>query len=510
MIALLATVLSHFVAMFYFVPFVFKYTNGLSIAESPDYITNSIPFFIILAYLEYSYGKWRKFPLYSLKDTIMSLSLGTVQQLLGLWMKEVTYIPYIIVYQYFSPHRAQLWKKLFGVEQRCSDDLVSRDHCSESDYYQTQLLYFFLGFIGVDISYYFMHRFAHEMHMFWFSHAVHHSGERYNLATALRQGSLQGAYSWMFQIPWAMVGLPPVHYLRHSRLNTIYQFWIHTEAIGRLPWLFELIFNTPSHHRPHHRPPGNCNYGGVLIVWDRIFGTFVAESDIGQDRLTSDLDDYKRGIIYGLSKPLVSYDPIKANIQHLLNLSYARTNSPNPSLWERWASLLSLILRKRVSHPLIIETDVNKLIPDILYDWKLEENLSTVEKLLLYWNRIWRLPPPVPDVSELETLKQVETQGSSAGTPASPWTMRDLVFIEGREQRNLPVLSWGSSLLVALHFLVALVVSYAFLLLNQLPLFQNGTLGRMYSSLYTLGCLLLLQTVQFHYFPGPKARAKSD
>merc|ERR1711964_203788 len=110
-------------------------------------------------------------------------------------------------------------------------------------------------FLGYDLAYYWTHRPLHCYHQGWASHSVHHSGEDYNLCTALRQGALQPLYSWVMPLPLALV-FPPESIAIHSQLNTLYQFWIHTELTGRLGPL-EYIMNTPSHHRMHHRPPGN-------------------------------------------------------------------------------------------------------------------------------------------------------------------------------------------------------------------------------------------------------------
>ena len=182
--------------------------------------------------------------------------------------------------------------------------------------------------MGCDLGYYFLHRTAHEWQLLWSAHSVHHSGERYNLATALRQGAFQSAYSWFFYIPLAAMGLPVTHFIRHNRLNTIYQFWIHTEVVGRCPWLIELVMNTASHHRLHHRPPGNCNYAGVLIIWDRLFCTFQSERHLtttrvlttGKDKQVESCTETPRGVIYGLARPLNNYDPVYANLCHLLRL----------------------------------------------------------------------------------------------------------------------------------------------------------------------------------------------
>ena len=133
-------------------------------------------------------------------------------------------------------------------------------------------------FLGVDLCYYALHRFCHESHFAWWGHSVHHSGEVYNVATALRQGVVQGLCSPLFYVPLAVLGLPPAMFLTHKAFNLLYQFYIHTECLGSLGPL-EYVLNTPSHHRVHHRPGGECNYAGVLIIWDRLFGTFVPENE---------------------------------------------------------------------------------------------------------------------------------------------------------------------------------------------------------------------------------------
>jgi alkylglycerol monooxygenase len=118
----------------------------------------------------------------------------------------------------------------------------------------------------VDFFYYWLHRSAHTWHLLWGTHILHHSGEDYNLSTALRQSGLQSFVSIFFQLPLALLGFSPVMLQTHRSLNVLYQFWIHTSMMG---WLgpVEYVLNTPSNHRMHHRPPGNCNYAGVLIIW---------------------------------------------------------------------------------------------------------------------------------------------------------------------------------------------------------------------------------------------------
>jgi len=157
--------------------------------------------------------------------------------------------------------------------------------------------------IGVDLGYYVAHRASHRLNLFWAGHVTHHSSEEYNFTTALRQG-FEGSLTWLFYLPLALF-FPPKLYIVHNQINTIYQFFVHTKSINKLPWLIELIFNTPSHHRVHHaRNPLyiDKNYAGMLIVWDRLFGTFVPE---------------KEEPVYGITEPLRTWDPVFATYHHL-------------------------------------------------------------------------------------------------------------------------------------------------------------------------------------------------
>ncbi|XP_069674546.1 alkylglycerol monooxygenase-like isoform X2 [Periplaneta americana] len=156
----------------------------------------------------------------------------------------------------------------------------------------------YLAVIGVDFCYYWVHRACHEVHLLWAQHQVHHSSEEYNLAVGLRQSVLQGWCGFVFYLPLALV-IPPAQFLTHQQFNLLYQFWIHTQAISTLGPL-EWILNTPKHHRVHHGCNLYCldkNYGGFLIIWDRIFGTF-AEERKGEE------------IVYGLVYNQPSFNPV--------------------------------------------------------------------------------------------------------------------------------------------------------------------------------------------------------
>ena len=161
--------------------------------------------------------------------------------------------------------------------------------------------------LGKDYGYYWFHRVVHEYHILWTAHSVHHSGEDYNLACGLRQGALQSFMSWPFYIPLAFLGFNPAAFKAHAQLNTLFMFYIHTDVIGRLPFGLEYIFNTPTAHRLHHRPPGNCNYAGMFIIWDKIHGTYIPE------RVRKDH--------YGLAKQPQTFDPLKLNMNHFRRMA---------------------------------------------------------------------------------------------------------------------------------------------------------------------------------------------
>jgi sterol desaturase/sphingolipid hydroxylase (fatty acid hydroxylase superfamily) len=161
-------------------------------------------------------------------------------------------------------------------------------------------------FILDDLLYYVFHRSAHRVRWFWASHVNHHSSQHYNLSTALRQ-TWTGffAVSFVFRLPLLLIGFHPAMVLVCGGLNLIYQFWIHTEVIGKMPRWFEAVMNTPSHHRVHHATNPrylDANYAGVFIIWDRMFGTFVRE-------------DNRDSIHYGLVKQLGTFSLFQ-NIFH--------------------------------------------------------------------------------------------------------------------------------------------------------------------------------------------------
>ncbi|MGH1412362.1 MAG: sterol desaturase family protein [Pelagimonas sp.] len=183
-----------------------------------------------------------------------------------------------------------------------------------------------LCFVLDDLRYYWVHRFGHRVRWVWASHVNHHSSQHYNLTTALRQ---TWTYTFTFMMvvraPLILIGFHPAMVLFCGGLNLVYQFWIHTEAIGKMPRWFETIMNTPSHHRVHHgRNPRylDCNYAGVFIIWDKMFGTFVPEQD-----------DEK--VDYGLVHNLGTFNPIRVAFHEWVGI-WKDVTQPGITWYDRW------------------------------------------------------------------------------------------------------------------------------------------------------------------------------
>lgn len=209
---------------------------------------------------------------YETKDTFASLSMGLGNRIAGLiGGAALVYAVFLWVYQF---RLIETMPALWWVVVIC--------------------------FIADDLAYYWFHRIAHERRWFWASHVVHHSSQHYNLSTALRQTwTGRFSFSFIFGLPLALIGFPPEMIIFVGGINLVYQFWIHTELIDRMG-PFEWIFNTPSHHRVHHATNPrylDANYAGTLIIWDRMFGTFIPE----------DRDERPR---YGIVKNLTTFNPV--------------------------------------------------------------------------------------------------------------------------------------------------------------------------------------------------------
>ena len=258
----------------------------------------AIPMYFGLMAIELAYEAITHKKTYRLSDAITNISTGTLQQTTGVFFEIVKIGIYAAVFEKFAfyalPNNAWTFISLF-------------------------ILY--------DIAYYWEHRLAHTVNLFWGGHVVHHQSEDYNLSVALRQTSTGFIWGFPFFLPMALMGFDPKMLLLVGGLNLLYQFWIHTEHIGKLPNWFELIMNTPSHHRVHHgRNPKyiDKNYAGVFITWDRMFGTFKEE----EERPT-----------YGVTIPLQSWNPLFANFSHYIYL--IQTTSKSRSIGDTFKILFN-------------------------------------------------------------------------------------------------------------------------------------------------------------------------
>jgi sterol desaturase/sphingolipid hydroxylase (fatty acid hydroxylase superfamily) len=229
--------------------------------------------------LELAWSYWKGRTIYRLNDAVTNISCGILDQLTGLFAKIFTVAAYHFIFINFA---------LFELE--------------------TTWYWILIGFLGVDFFYYWAHRMSHQVNVFWLGHVVHHQSEDYNLSVALRQSTFQKMFTFYFYFPLAFLGFKTEWFLLMGAFNLLYQFWIHTEVIDKLPRWYEYIFNTPAHHRVHHgRDPKyiDKNHGGTLIIWDRIFGTFQQE----EERPT-----------YGITTPADTWNPVKANLQPFARL----------------------------------------------------------------------------------------------------------------------------------------------------------------------------------------------
>ena len=261
----------------------------------------AIPFFLLLVAIEaiYSYFKQRK--LYRLNDTITNLSLGIGSQVAGALFKGLLLTLYIYIHHHFVWHKMPVtwWS-------------------------------FILCLVLFDFLFYWAHRISHISNFFWGAHVVHHQSEEYNLSVALRQSWIHNLIAFFIFLPIPFLGFDPITFGIAAGIDSVYQFWIHTRTIGKMHPMIEYIFNTPSHHRVHHAINPKYldrNYGGVFILWDRIFGSFIEEENAEE-------------ITYGITTQLQSWNPLWANWHYYHEMLQKATDM------ESWRDKLTLIFAK--------------------------------------------------------------------------------------------------------------------------------------------------------------------
>jgi sterol desaturase/sphingolipid hydroxylase (fatty acid hydroxylase superfamily) len=259
-----------------------------------DLILLAVPFFFVLIAVELVADRVRGQRNFTLADSINSLSTGALSTSTGLLTKGVGLVTYALAFEHLAllrlpPDAWWVW---------------------------------LLAFVLYDFCYYWLHRLGHERNVLWAAHSVHHQSEEYNLTTALRQTSSGFIFSWIFYLPLALLGVPPLVFVTVASLNLLYQFWVHTRHIPKLGWL-EWVLITPSNHRVHHaQNPAylDRNYGGVFILWDRLFGTFKEE-------------DPAEPVVFGVTTPLASWNPLWANLQFYAQLWHDARRTT--SLWDK-------------------------------------------------------------------------------------------------------------------------------------------------------------------------------
>ncbi|HRG89929.1 MAG TPA: sterol desaturase family protein [Chitinophagales bacterium] len=248
---------------------------------NPAYILLAIPFFFLAMGAEWLYSYIRKKDWYRLNDSVNNLVIGLGQQLWSLVSKAFLFGVYVYMYQQFAFfHIPATWWS------------------------------FVLCLVVFDFFFYWAHRWGHEMNVFWAAHSVHHQSEEYNLSVALRQSWFHNILAFVIFLPIPLMGFDPKIFGLAAVLHTLYQFPIHTKAIGKMhPWI-EYWLNTPSHHRVHHAVNPKYidkNHAGVFMIWDRLFGTFQAEEEGEQ-------------IYYGITTQLKSWNPVWANTQYFVDM----------------------------------------------------------------------------------------------------------------------------------------------------------------------------------------------
>ena len=273
-------------------------------------ILYAIPGFILMILVEWLYGLARGRNTYRVADTITSISLGSISRLRGLLF--------------------------LGFGAWFYDQAADGYHLFDLPDEGVEIWLF--AIVAYDFSYYWFHRISHEINLFWAAHVVHHQSEDYNLGTALRQSG-SGLFGFIFYLPWLYIGIPPEILFASGAINLVYQFWVHTEHVPKLGVL-EYIFVTASNHRVHHAQNQiyiDRNYGGIFIIWDRLLGTF-------QEELPGE------PCVYGIRKPLHSYNPFWANVHVYWSVFLDAWRA------KRWADKIRIWFKRPGWRPAELET----------------------------------------------------------------------------------------------------------------------------------------------------------
>jgi len=305
-------------------------------------IALAVPFFLFALLVEFLVDRLRGTGYYRSNDAINSLSAGILSESTGYFTKFLQYTIWGLVLSKLA---------LFDIERSWFDASVGG------------VLLWILAAVLWDFCYYWNHRLGHAISILWAAHAVHHQSEDYNLSTALRQTSTSFLFSWIFYVPLFLIGFPADVLITVAAVNLIYQFWVHTQQIRRLGVL-DRIFVTPSNHRVHHAQNERYidkNYGGIFVLWDRLFGTFIEESD-------------DEPVIFGVRKPLGNWNPFWANFQVYDYLLFDATRT------RRWRDKIGIWFRRTGWRPADVAAEYPKQAVDLTRFRKYDPDISTARR----------------------------------------------------------------------------------------------------------------------------------
>lgn len=262
-----------------------------------DPVAYAIPGFILLIVVEFFFyiRKKRQLTKDFYRDAAASLELGIGSTIIDLGIKAIA-VGYLLWFFQF--------RLTDSLGPKSIEEFATLQWHKEH-WYAWVLLFFFQ-----DFTFYWYHRFAHEIRILWAAHVNHHSSEYMHFSTALRQSWLELLFKDAFYIPLALIGFHPLMILTMHQINLIYQFLPHTETVKRLPKWFEYLFNSPAHHRVHHSSEVRYldkNYAGILIIWDRMFGTFQDE-------------DEQAFPVYGITKNIHTYNLLRITFHEVQSI----------------------------------------------------------------------------------------------------------------------------------------------------------------------------------------------
>jgi sterol desaturase/sphingolipid hydroxylase (fatty acid hydroxylase superfamily) len=350
-----------------------------------NFILLAIPGFFLLIVIELLWNHFKGTDYYRLNDSINSLSLGILSRITGALYALLPLSLYAYTYESFA---------LFT--------------------WQDNITTWIIAFVIYDLSYYWNHRFGHTMNIGWASHVIHHSSEEYNLTTALRQTSIPNPIGALCFIPMLLLGFPPWLLVAVGSLNLIYQYWVHTQVIDRMPAWYEALFITPSNHRVHHAKNKiyiDKNYGGVFLIWDRIFNTFQPE--LKQEK-----------VIFGISTQLASWNPIWGNLQVLSSLMRDAIRT------EKWSDKFTLWFRKTGYRPEDVTTKYPIIKSNLAAD-KFDTKLSKSQKWYVFFQYLFVAAGILPFMILLKDMTSTEIITTSVVLTFS-------LFSLGRLQENSP------------------------------------------------------------------------